>query len=172
LSDRYVDLYDDRIDAAVRLRPTEQSGVVEEEVSSSPLIAVASPAYLSGRTAPLTAQDLLDHQFIMPNTRLGGPSIGKISRMLDVNLTPLTPIRINDIGSMIELVSQGYGISFMPRTLIASLLRTGELKELPLDRPMMPAVQFFVVYRHEQRALPRIQLVFNNLKKALQHDRR
>jgi DNA-binding transcriptional LysR family regulator len=169
LSDRYVDLFENRTDIAVRLRSTEQSGIVEQEVSCSPLIAVAAPAYLAGRQWPQTAQDLLDHQFVMPNTRLGGPSTNRISRLLGVNLAQLTPIRIKDIGSMIELLLQGYGIGFIPRILVESMLRTGELTALPLDIAL-PAVQFFVVCRHEHRALPRIQLVVNNLKKALQCD--
>jgi len=167
LSDRYVDLFEDRTDVAVRLRPTEQSGIVEEKISSSPLIAVASPDYMLGRQLPVTTQDLLDHQFVTPNTRLGGPGTNKISRLLGVNLSELSPIRVSDIGSMIDLLMQGYGISFLPRLLVASKLQTGRLIELPLDI-QLPAISFYIVCRHEQKSLPRIQLVVSNLKKALQ----
>ncbi len=169
LSDRYVDLFEDRTDVAVRLRSTEQSGVVEEEVSNSPLVAVASPEYLVGRQLPKTAEDLLDHQFVMPNTRMGGPGPNKISRLLGVNLRELTPIRVSDISSMIALLVQSYGISFLPRLLVAAELKKGVLIELPLEI-QIPSVAFFVVCRHEQKSLPRIQLVVDNLKTALQTD--
>jgi len=165
-SDRYVDLFEDRTDIAVRLRSTEQSGIVEEEASSSPVIAVASPGYMAGRQLPVTAQDLLDHQFVTPNTHMGGPGTHKISRLLGVNLSELTAIRVSDIGSMIDLLMQGYGISFLPRLLVASKLQTGGLIELPLDI-YLPAISFYIVCRHEQKSLPRIQLVVNNLKKVL-----
>lgn len=68
LSDRNVDLIEERMDVAVRIGPLSDSTLTAMRVGSVRRILCASPAYLAARGAPTTLEDLAAHECIAVTT--------------------------------------------------------------------------------------------------------
>lgn len=64
LSDRAVDLAEDRVDVAVRVGPLPDSSLIAARLGAVCQVVCASPAYLAARGAPTTLADLGDHACI------------------------------------------------------------------------------------------------------------
>jgi DNA-binding transcriptional LysR family regulator len=64
LTDRVVNLVEEGVDAAVRIGPQEDSGLVTRTVGATRRVVVAAPAYLARREAPRTPEDVTSHDVI------------------------------------------------------------------------------------------------------------
>lgn len=64
LSDRMIDLVDERVDAAIRLGHLGDSTLVARRVGTTRRVLVASPGYLARHGAPLTPREVARHQCI------------------------------------------------------------------------------------------------------------
>src|SRR5690606_40104989 len=64
LTDRQVNLIEERVDSVRRVGPLSDSGLIARKMGSLPLINVASPAYLARYGMPQTPADLDDHQVV------------------------------------------------------------------------------------------------------------
>jgi len=60
-TDLVVDLLTERADIAVRAGPMNSSSLIARKLGESPLVVVASPAYLERHGVPETASDLVGH---------------------------------------------------------------------------------------------------------------
>src|SRR5262249_19516307 len=58
ISDRHVDLVDDNIDASVTTDPTNDPGIVSQEITSCKYVLCASPEYLKKNGTPKTPADI------------------------------------------------------------------------------------------------------------------
>lgn len=64
VSDRYVDLAEQRVDVAIRIGALPDSDLITTRLSPMRLVACASPAYLARRGRPATPDDLPAHHCI------------------------------------------------------------------------------------------------------------
>jgi DNA-binding transcriptional LysR family regulator len=64
LSDRYLNLIEDGVDAAVRIGPLPDSSLIARRVGQVRRILVASPAYLERKGAPSSPAGLEDHDLV------------------------------------------------------------------------------------------------------------
>ncbi len=64
LSDRVVDLFEDRIDVAVRIEDLADSSLVATRLGAIRRVVCASPAYFASRGAPERPEDLKDHDCV------------------------------------------------------------------------------------------------------------
>ena len=69
LTDRVVDLMDERTDVAVRWGRLPDSGLVARRLGDTAQVIVAAPAYLAQHGTPQTPRELLSHNRIGPNYR-------------------------------------------------------------------------------------------------------
>ncbi|OYY78126.1 MAG: hypothetical protein B7Y43_06835 [Sphingomonas sp. 28-62-20] len=64
MADRRVDLLDEGVDLAIRLGALADSSFISRRIASAPRYIVASPAYLTARSAPKSIADLQAHDII------------------------------------------------------------------------------------------------------------
>ncbi len=61
LTDRVVDLLEERADVAIRAGPLRDSRLIARKLWQSRMVIVAAPSYLAGRGTPRLPEDLADH---------------------------------------------------------------------------------------------------------------
>ena len=65
LTDRYIDLIDEKIDVAIRVGRLADSSLIARKIGEMRRVIVASPAYIARRGKPKTPADLLNHDCLL-----------------------------------------------------------------------------------------------------------
>jgi DNA-binding transcriptional LysR family regulator len=127
LSDRLVDLVEERVDVALRISRLRDSSLVARRLASTALGVCASPAYLERHGTPERPEDLLHHNCLRyahlraeDEWRFHGPE-GRIRVPVSGSLTAGNGTFLR------EAVAHGVGLAILPRFMVDEDLRTGRL---------------------------------------------
>lgn len=133
LDNRHVDLISEGYDAAIGRGAELTPGTVSKTLAQVRIIAVASPAYIQGRPAPQSLQDLASHDLIdMRSARTGRIVQWVFSD--DQGNEAASPVgermAFNDPGALCRAAALGLGIAFVPSSHALPYLDRGELLRL------------------------------------------
>jgi DNA-binding transcriptional LysR family regulator len=144
LTDERVDLIDGGFDAAVRIGPLADSGLVARPLLAYQMAICAAPRYLASRGKPSTLDDLADHDCLGLTQwdRQGGWSLGRRNAPFKL---PRSRFRSNSGAALREAAIAGAGIVMQPRALLASALDSGALVEI-LARQLRPPRPVHLLY--------------------------
>jgi DNA-binding transcriptional LysR family regulator len=127
LSDRLVDLVEDRIDVALRVTKLKDSGLLARRLAWTSLHVCAAPSYLALRGRPERPEDLHRHDCLryalLPAAhewRFYGPK-GKIE------LSVRGPFETTSGTMLREAALAGIGLAMLPRFMVARALDEGRL---------------------------------------------
>jgi DNA-binding transcriptional LysR family regulator len=132
-SDRYVDLVEDRFDAAIRIGVLKDSSLIGRKLSPIRALAAASPAYLAGHGRPTTPRDLLQHRCLSYSGvaaqeqwrfRMGG-------RWLAIK--PQGSFRADNGEVLRETAAAGLGVTALPSFILSPALESGALEPILTD---------------------------------------
>jgi len=168
VSNRRVDLIDEAIDVAIRVRNRidDDPGLIVRAFGGTRELLVASPAYL-GRAAPLNhPSDLARHSVLSMLEEPGMQRWELTSESGESARVEFEPrVAAKDFPLLRRLALDGLGVALLPETLCSDLLAEGSLKrvldgwELPLGichavfasrRGMLPALRAFIDHLAEQ----------------------
>lgn len=131
LSDRYVNLAEEGLDAAVRIGALADSSLVAIRIGEVDSAACASPAYLKARGTPRTPDDLARHECVryslVPVARewrfraAGGRERSVVAG---------GRLQVNHGAAIVRAAVAGAGIVRVPRFLAEEALARGELVEV------------------------------------------
>lgn len=160
MTDRAVNLIEERVDCALRVGPLSDSQLIARPMFELPLINVASPAYLGAHGIPRSPADLAHHRQI----DYASPSNGRVAPwewLQDGELRTLAVegrVTVNSAEAYIACCLAGLGLIQIPAYDVQAHLSAGELVEvMPAYRaPPMPMT---LLYPHRQHVSRRI-LVF------------
>lgn len=154
-SSHHVDLRSGGYDVALRASTHMQPGLIARTLFRDPVIAVASPGYLSGVGFPVTQHDLKEHQCLV------GLSRGELPDMywpllsgdrVKVEGTFFT----DDISLLCEAALNSRGIALLPEELIHEHLQQGAL--LPVLKDIIGTeMQIALVYPDRHFLLPQVR---------------
>ena len=136
VSDRFVDLAEQRVDVAVRIGALPDSDLLATRLAPMRLVACASPAYLARRGHPATPDELLAHDCIDVATG-AAPSATWCFEGWNRN-TPYAvrgKLRVNDKDCMREAALAGAGIVHIASWLVSDDIAAGRLVQLFPDTP-------------------------------------
>ena len=136
VSDRFVDLAEQRVDVAVRIGALPDSDLLATRLAPMRLVACASPAYLARRGHPSTPDELLAHDCIDVATG-AAPSSTWCFEGWNRN-TPYAvrgTLRVNDKDCMREAALAGAGIVHIASWLVSDDIASGRLVQLFPDTP-------------------------------------
>lgn len=130
---RQVDLVAEGFDAAIGGGFAMPAGVVARELGPVHIVAVAAPAYMQGRAAPRTPQDLAAFDCIMrrstPTGRVRPWTLG--TRRAAEHAVPCQPrIILSDPEAVAQAARQGLGVALVPMPFAFAHIRSGELVRL------------------------------------------
>ncbi|OJT97628.1 MAG: LysR family transcriptional regulator [Alphaproteobacteria bacterium 65-7] len=138
LSDRYVDLLEERWDTAIRIGKLADSGLVARKLADVRLNICASPAYLAARGTPRTLSDLTGHDCLGYTL---SPLTGASHWGFGIDGRIRQPVRgslhANNGEILVQAALAGAGLVYGPRFLTANAVADGRLVEVTFDMPLM-----------------------------------
>ncbi len=168
LSDRRVDMLDDRLDVAFVLGDLPDSNFKQRKIADCPRTLAASPAYLEQHNTPQTPEDILkahnclllryprSPEYFWTLQTDAGPQKLSVSGRFDA-----------DTGDVLtEWALAGEGIVNKPRFEIAAHLASGALVEVLPDTPPQPT-PFVCLYPHRKLQDPKVSLFIDYMINAL-----
>ncbi|KVR13097.1 LysR family transcriptional regulator [Burkholderia ubonensis] len=132
-SDRLVDLAQEGFDIAVRshFAPLPDSALVQRPLAVSPIILVASPAYLARCGEPAEPAGLAQHDGLYPGLQSAPWRVGRGVDSGDsgdsVEIAPRPRLHADESTVLLQAAAAGLGIACLPDWLAGDALRTGAL---------------------------------------------
>jgi DNA-binding transcriptional LysR family regulator len=167
LTDRHVDLVEEKFDLAFRTGTLRDTSVVARELGRGQLRCFASREYLRERGTPRTPRDLRRHECILftPVAPRGRWMFRSRGRAMEV------PVRgrlvVNSIPLAVQAAARGLGIARLPGALVMEGLAANQLVEV-LDAYAPPAQPVYAVYASGGRVSPAARAFLEVAKRHLQ----
>jgi DNA-binding transcriptional LysR family regulator len=164
LSDRYVDVIGEGLDAVVRVGPLRDSALVARRIGEQRHLVVAAPSYLERHGAPKTPADLASHRcLVFRNPSTGRPRPWQLQDgRRAVELVPASTVTMNDGEALVAAVAEGMGLVQVPEYIAGETLRRGRVIEV-LARFRPPPLPISVVYPSARRVTPRVRALIEVL---------
>ncbi|MBO7826757.1 LysR family transcriptional regulator [Burkholderia pseudomallei] len=159
VTDRAVNLIEERVDCVLRVGTLSDSGLVARAIGDLPLINVASPAYLARHGVPRTPADLKRHRLV----NYASPSNGRVAPWEwvegdEVKRVALRArVTVNSAEAYIACCLAGLGLIQIPAYDVNAHLRAGELVEVLPDHRAAP-MPMTLLYPHRQHLSRRFQV--------------
>lgn len=169
LSDRVVDLVEDRIDLALRLTRAPPEEAIARPIATLDRAICGASSYLERHGVPRTPQDLAQHvcfSYIMADEgvwRLAGPE-GEVA------VPVKSRFRFNDVDAMFDAVSAGQGLAILSSYLTAEGIAAGWLATV-LDgwEPVVPFGRtLYACYTPGRARTPKVRVFLAALEASLQ----
>jgi DNA-binding transcriptional LysR family regulator len=165
LQDGFADLVRESIDVAVRLGPLKDSSLVAQRIASQAMVLVASRAYVEKEGMPRGFEELQRHPallFRMPTSGRERPWQFRQNGR-DVEVAPLSRIRVNDGEGLVAAVRLGLGLAQVPEYFVRHELESGEFVELL--KSLRPKPQPILAVYPGARLVPaRVKVFLQGLK--------
>ena len=171
LTDRHVDLIEEKIDVAIRLGPLTNTSLIARKLGAQRRLIVASPDYLAQRGRPKKPADLLDH-----NCLLWDEGHENLNRWpFEVNgathhLKVRGRLAVNNAEALLHLAILGGGISRMSAHRAHPLIRRGELVSLLEASHRDEAAPVHALYVRTNIAKPRVRAFLDFLTEKFSSD--
>jgi LysR family transcriptional regulator, regulator for bpeEF and oprC len=171
ITDRAVNLVEDRVDCVLRVGLLSDSGLVARKIGDLPLVNVASPAYLQQCGMPETPDDLGAHLAV----NYASPLTGRVSdwEWIEEGKIRTLPMRgrvtVNSAEAYIACCLAGLGLIQIPAYDVKSHLVAGELVEAMPGRRAAP-MPMTLLYPHRQHLSRRLQVFAEWLERLLKRD--
>lgn len=159
VTDRAVNLIEERVDCVLRVGTLSDSGLVARAIGDLPLINVASPAYLARHGVPRTPADLERHRLV----NYASPSNGRVApwKWVEGDEVKRVALRarvtVNSAEAYIACCLAGLGLIQIPAYDVNAHLRAGELVEVLPDHRAAP-MPMTLLYPHRQHLSRRFQV--------------
>jgi len=153
-ANRFVDLVEERFDAAVRISAPVDSSLVMRRLAEIPMVFCAAPAYLERHGRPGIPEELRGHDCLIYTGSARPhewPVLSRSGQRIAVAVDG--GLHTNDDHTLRQAAIDGCGIVRMPKLFLQDAIGRGELVQLWPDAAA-PAVTLAVVYP-SRRELPR-----------------
>lgn len=137
ITDRVVDLLEERADVAIRVGPMRDSQLVARKIAKSRAMVVATPAYLARAGLPRTPEDLAHHNMLgFTFTRIleGWPFMDGEGGI--VSVPPRGNAQVSDGIAMHQLALAGLGVARLAEFQVREDVAAGRL--VPVLEPLNP----------------------------------
>jgi DNA-binding transcriptional LysR family regulator len=162
----FQNIVEEKFDAGVRLGESVDKDMIAVRIGPDwRLVAVASPEYLAARPEPRTPQELVAHDCINHRqVRAGGLYAWEFEKDgREVRVRVDGQLTFNTSYAMIDAAVAGYGIAYVPETLVERECASGRLMQILDDwSPMFPG--YYLFYPSRRQNSPAFKVVVEALK--------
>lgn len=161
LQDRNIDLFEDRIDVALRIGELPDSALVQHRVGEVRRIIVAAPDYLNRHGCPRSKKGLSKHELI-----LGWQS----NTLLKSNRNPAkSRLLVDDVETQISFAKSGHGIAQVLSYQVYDELKSGALVRL-LEDIELPPLPVQILLKPTRFASAKVRVFKDALYAALKNN--
>ncbi|AVR05796.1 LysR family transcriptional regulator [Pluralibacter gergoviae] len=158
-SDRFIDLFDEGIDVAVRIggSPDLPASLGCRQMGRERMLFCASPAYLDRAGRPGSESELLAHQAIMYE-RVDGSTKPWLFTTADGHphwRSVPHRMALGDVDAQMQALCGGLGVAQMPSWLVRRALARGEL-EVILPEQQPDGLPLTLVWPRRKQLLPKV----------------
>ena len=152
LSDRPVDMVQEAVDCVIRVGELQDSTMVAKRIGNFEGITCVSPAYVERHGMPTSLEDLHKHHAVQYFSARTGRNVNW-TFTVDGKPTEVVmkgSVSVNDAEAYVMCGLKGFGMIQPPRYMVASLLASGQLKEVltAWTPPPMPISVVYLQNRH------------------------
>jgi DNA-binding transcriptional LysR family regulator len=152
-TDRVVDLVADGIDVAIRVGRLADSSLVARRLYSDPIVAVASPGYLTRCGAPRHESDAGRHVWLRYSTQwFGGDRLPWTTRRATRERAAGRQLVAGDAIVVCRAAVEGLGIAMLPSHVVAGEVAAGRLVRV-LEHRVLPRIDVSLIHP-AQRPMP------------------
>jgi DNA-binding transcriptional LysR family regulator len=156
LSDRFVDLLEERWDLAIRIGRLADSSLVARKLCDARLCLTASPGYLRSRGMPRSLEDLPYHNCL--GDTLASQSTGftwRFGKNGEQKVAVDGTVFANNGEILAAVARSDAGLLYGPRFIVASSLRDGSLVEIDLGVELLELGGIYAVSHSRRRQSPK-----------------
>lgn len=160
ISDRPVDLVQDRIDIAIRIANRLDPSLIAKRLGTCPSRLYAAPAYLQAHGQPTSVDDLRKHQ-CLTYTNLGGTEWTLRDGRTQAAITVGGSFQTNDALALRRAAIAGMGIAMLPCFAADQDVRDGKLVTVLAEwQPKDLGIHALYVSRHHLPMAARVLIDF------------
>lgn len=166
LAERYVDLYEEEFDAALRLWSEGKTGLKYITLGASPLVLIAAPGY-EAKHGTVTRKNIGEHAFVKTDDVVNtGPILRTIARNWEEGSLGLPRVKTNHATVIRNLVREGDMLGILPWLVVANDVASGHLVlvEAGIRLPRLDAV---LAYRHTLEGSRNLAVLADALKEEI-----
>lgn len=130
VTDRSVNLVEEGIDLAIHNGPLVDSTAVVRRIAITPVITVASPAYLEAHGEPLAPAELDGHRCVIFAPQRAPRPWGFKGKFGEFEYQPHGRFRTNDADQIRAAVLNGLGLAHAPGWLFAREIASGQVRRV------------------------------------------
>lgn len=162
LTDRFVNLVEERIDLAIRIGSLDESSLVSRRLGRIQMKLCVSPGYGEAHGLPDSVEALLQHPCIVDSNNPDGNQWNLVSENDAITVAVKERFTVNNARAARDLVLGGNGIGLLPSFAVDENLKRGELVHV-LDSYSYTPIGIFAVYLHRKHLSPKVRAVMDLL---------
>jgi DNA-binding transcriptional LysR family regulator len=166
VSDRSANLIEDGIDVGIRMGKLSESSLIARKIATTPVVVVASPAYLEERGEPTKPSELPGHRCVVFSSQTGPRPWRFAGRIGAVSYLPDGVLRTNDGEEIRAAVLCGLGVAQVPHWLCARDLEAGAVRRI-LRRYEPGAIPISAVRPANRRPATKVSVFIDFLAETL-----
>lgn len=162
----FRDIVEDRFDAGVRLGESLDKDMIAVRIGSDwRLVAVGSPAYFATRERPAHPRELVGHNCInQRHIRSGGLYAWEFARDgQELRVRVEGQFTFNTSYAQLAAALNGYGIAYMPESIVEADIRAGRLIQV-LDDWSPFFAGYFLYYPSRRQLTPAMSVIVDALR--------
>ena len=170
LSDRAVDLVDERIDLAIRIGDIGSQALIGRRIGIAQMVCCAAPAYLAKHGVPRTPADLVSHACLTYEYSSGGNLwhfTDAANHAHEVNVSGIA--HANNGAMLAALAVAGVGVTLEPDFIVAPDVRAGRLVRLLRDYAP-PAIGINAAYPSRRHLSAKVRAFIDFLAAHFERD--
>lgn len=169
VTNRVIDLYEDSVDIALRVRsdPPDSANIVVRPLWRTQQMLVGAPSLLGQNAPPVSPADLSRFETLDTPSGDGRHAFTLIAPDGRKHVHEHEPRLVTaDLSAILEAVLEGVGIAALPEMMYGAALRTGQLSPV-MPGWTLPAPQLFAVFVSRQGMAPAVRAFVDYLVEKL-----
>jgi DNA-binding transcriptional LysR family regulator len=164
MDDRYINLVEQGVDLAIRMRNLPDSSLGSRLLGSNPWVLVATPQYLEKHSTPKTPEDIQKHLALIYSTVQGDHRWNFTDKSgHSESIQVKGPFMSNNLSSILSAAREGMGLAALPCYVAHQSVKDGVLTPI-LEEWALPSQEIHAVFSSPKHVPTKVRLCIDWLQ--------